>query len=63
MYSNDKYSLNETISYLKSFNFPFIFCYSEEEESQIIEQRLEPLQNNLFSNCFEKAEAGWQKNI
>lgn len=33
------------------------------EYCQIIEQRLEPLRNNLFSNCFEKAEAGGQKNI
>ena len=46
----DKYSLDEPIKYLKSFNFPFVFCYSEEEESQLIEQanRIRESANNYL---------------
>lgn len=46
-----------------SANRNWIGSEISKEYCQIIEQRLEPLRNNLFSNCFEKAEAGWQKNI
>jgi len=46
-----------------SANRNWIGSEISEEYCQIIEQRLEPLRNNLFSNCFEKAEAGGQKNI
>ena len=46
-----------------SANRNWIGSEISKEYCQIIEQRLEPLRNNLFSNCFEKAKAGGQKNI
>lgn len=46
-----------------SANRNWIGSEISEEYCQIIERRLEPLRNNLFSNCFEKAKEGGQKNI
>lgn len=46
-----------------SANRNWIGSEISKEYCQIIEQRLEPLRNNLFSNYFKKANAGGQKNI